>query len=181
MQYNDLYPSDFRAFLTEHDIRLDGLTIDETSNDYAIDVGRLVQRYDGLRVKVAWLFGKHSDYQYPFIYIHCFDSVEQQRFSIAYELGRSLFRHMSYTKMVQETVANRFAADLLMPKPLIEMAIRHVTSMNTAPLPKSFNQKWQDVQRRKLITEVARLMGVLDTALAVRIEQLHLKLPIIQL
>jgi Zn-dependent peptidase ImmA (M78 family) len=88
------------------------------------------------------------------VYVNRSDHPVRQRFTIAHELGHLMlhplgkaFRDTTFSGNWQETQANRFAADLLMPEWMLDIAV-HSTGGNVERLARLFGVSEQAMRYR---------------------------------
>lgn len=186
MRYTELYDELLREFLSEKGIQLDDLEINEEANSYAIDISTIAERYNNMNIKYDFMFDRSGYYENNTIYVNRFDSWQRQRFTIAHELGHALFQHgdsnrhtdmstYSENELVQERIANKFAADILMPKELLIKAISKSKLEILSEKKKSINLREQEVNEKKIISRAAQLMEVSEISLDYRIKNLKLE------
>jgi len=102
-------------------------------NEIAVRAGLTITPLSFDEWDVSGKYEENSETQSPTIYFNPTESETRQRFTIAHELGHHFLRHGPRYRDTRETFnngyspievsANRFAADLLMPKIYLEIAI----------------------------------------------------------
>jgi Zn-dependent peptidase ImmA (M78 family) len=126
----------------------------------------------GARVLEDWSMSDHDlsgsfdiEYGIPTIRFNPNDAIVRQRFTIAHELGHMLLQHgramrdnarnySSTTMQLRERDANTFAAELLMPKEVLDWLV--------------FRENITDTQ------ELARILNVSGAAMQYRLQNLGL-------
>lgn len=143
MKYNDVFPTEFIELLNEKVAVSDDNKIDPNSelSDQYIDVESMLNTL-GLTVERNDDLGASGMLSESKVIINSQDVAERQRFTMAHELGHAVqgrdevFRNTgitaSYTmeQKRDEVFANKFAAQLLMPKKLVVQYTEEFISEN---------------------------------------------------
>lgn len=188
MMYKDIYTSDFLDKFGEYKDKIAKL---ELGNSTRIDVKAIAESCNiPIEYNVLESSGCYSnDYKSDdtdkntdkLIQINKFEPEYRQRFTIAHELGHILLGHQgaSYRtsdvtkykdtiKRMNEVAANKFAAELTMPKSLVvDVLFSSIKQMGY-----SINQRFGDEDISKIVRISANELGVSPRALDIRIKNL---------
>ena len=190
MKYKDIYTSDFLDKFGEYKDKIEKI---ELGNSQRIDVKTIAESCNiPIEYNVLESSGccsndnnhtntntnKNTD---KLIQINKFEPEYRQRFTIAHELGHILLGHqgVSYRtsdvtkykdtiKRMNELAANKFAAELTMPKSLvIDVLFSSIKQMGY-----SINQRFGDEDISKIVRISANELGVSPRSLDIRIKNL---------
>ncbi|MFU9945363.1 ImmA/IrrE family metallo-endopeptidase [Fannyhessea vaginae] len=184
MMYKDIYTSDFLDKFGEYKDKIAKL---ELGNPTRIDVKAIAEscnipiEYNVLESSSCWSNDSKNDNTDKLIQINKFEPEYRQRFTIAHELGHILLGHqgISYRtsdmtkykdtiRRMNEVAANKFAAELTMPKSLvIDVLFSSIKQMGY-----SINQRFGDEDISKIVQISANELGVSPRALDIRIKNL---------
>lgn len=186
--YKDIYTSDFLDKFGEYKDKIAKL---ELGDSMCIDVKAIAESCNiPVQYNVLESSGCYSnDYKSDdtdkntdkLIQINKFEPEYRQRFTIAHELGHILLGHqgISYRtsdmkkyrdtiKRMNEVAANKFAAELTMPKSLVvDVLFSSIKQMSY-----SINQRFGDEDISKIVRISANELGVSTRALDIRIKNL---------
>ena len=188
MMYKDIYTSDFLDKFGEYKDKIAKL---ELGNPTRIDVKAIAEscnipiEYNVLESSGCYSNNNKSDdtdkNTDKLIQINKFEPEFRQRFTIAHELGHILLGHqgISYRtsdmkkyrdtiERMNEVAANKFAAELTMPKSLVV----HVLFSSIKQKGYSINQRFGDEDISKIVRISANELGVSPRALDIRIKNL---------
>ncbi len=188
MMYKDIYTSDFLDKFGEYKDKIEKL---ELGNSQRIDVKAIAKscnipiQYNVLESSSCCSNDSKNDdtdkNTDKLIQINKFEPEYRQRFTIAHELGHILLGHqgVSYRtsdvtkykdtiKRMNEVAANKFAAELTMPKSLVI----DVLFSSIKQLGYSINQHFGDEDISKIVRISANELGVSPRALDIRIKNL---------
>lgn len=184
MMYKDIYTSDFLDKFGEYKDKIAEL---ELGNPTRIDVKAIAEscnipiEYNVLESSGCWSNDSKNDNTDKLIQINKFEPEYRQRFTIAHELGHILLGHqgISYRtsdmkkyrdtiKRMNEVAANKFAAELTMPKSLvIDVLFSSIKQMGY-----SINQRFGDEDISKIVQISANELGVSPRVFDIRIKNL---------
>lgn len=184
MMYKDIYTSDFLDKFGEYKDKIAKL---ELGNPTRIDVKAIAEscnipiEYNVLESSGCWSNDSKNDNTDKLIQINKFEPEYRQRFTIAHELGHILLGHqgISYRtsdmkkyrdtiERMNEVAANKFAAELTMPKSLVV----HVLFSSIQQMGYSINQRFGDEDISNIVRISANELGVSPCALDIRIKNL---------
>lgn len=184
MMYKDIYTSDFLDKFGEYKDKIAKL---ELGNPTRIDVKAIAEscnipiEYNVLESSGCWSNDSKNDNTDRLIQINKYEPEYRQRFTIAHELGHILLGHqgVSYRtsdvrkykdtiKRMNEVAANKFAAELTMPKSLvIDVLFSSIKQMGY-----SINQRFGDEDISKIVQISANELGVSPRVFDIRIKNL---------
>ena len=184
MMYKDIYTSDFLDKFGEYKDKIAKL---ELGNPTRIDVKAIAEscnipiEYNVLESSGCWSNDSKNDNTDKLIQINKFEPEYRQRFTIAHELGHILLGHqgISYRtsdmtkykdtiRRMNEVAANKFAAELTMPKSLvIDVLFSSIKQMGY-----SINQRFGDEDISKIVQISANELGVSPRVFDIRIKNL---------
>ena len=188
MMYKDIYTSDFLDKFGEYKDKIEKL---ELGNSQRIDVKAIAEscnipiQYNVLESSSCCSNDSKNDdtdkNTDKLIQINKFEPEYRQRFTIAHELGHILLGHqgISYRtsdmkkyrdtiERMNEVAANKFAAELTMPKSLvIDVLFSSIKQKGY-----SINQRFGDEDISKIVRISANELGVSPRALDIRIKNL---------
>lgn len=131
--YQEIFESNFLDQFKENKEKISKLKVND--DNFAINVDKIVE-YLGLNEKDTVIFDKSGQYNSNghTILVNVLDSPQRQRFTKAHEIGHAVLGHTGKNGIsnrdtsrtvydADEVAANKFAAELLMPKKLIIKAI----------------------------------------------------------
>lgn len=140
MKYKEIYAKDFLNKFSENEkSQISELEVN-TPESFEINLNNIISIL-GLEIKETY-----NDYsgkiEENVIEINANEPITRQRFTIAHEIGHYLLKHEgilyrtenketydSYTKYLQEFMANQIAAELLMPEKLVYLAVDYGMKM----------------------------------------------------
>lgn len=183
MSYADLYDGPIIAFLKERGIDLSNFDLDIDDEDFTIDIEFIVINSGKYQIEKEILFDDSGFFDNKeTIHVNVLENENRQRFTIAHELGHALFEHgpskrtetskYSPEELKKERIANQFAADILMPRKLVEKVLEYIKENTTIGQKDSINNSSIEAARRNIISEAARLMSVSEISLTYRIKNL---------
>ncbi|AVE83897.1 ImmA/IrrE family metallo-endopeptidase [Lactiplantibacillus plantarum] len=182
MKYREVYPQDFIEKLNGiNDVS--GIDGDQSiSGDY-IDVEDMLKKL-GFTVSKKSLRTGSGEIDDNIITIDETENKNRQRFTMAHELGHA-FRHernakrndtsdgYSSKERQSEIFANAFAAQLLMPKPLVKKQVTKVVHDLGINMSKISADEYDQI-----VTKTAEKMIVSKQAMGYRIQNLKIFVPI---
>lgn len=178
--YKDIFTSNFLDYFKDHKKEIAQLKIKD--NDFSIDVDKIIECL-GLEEIDTVIFDKAGQYNSNkhMIVVNILDNLQRQRFTKAHEIGHAVLGHvgengisnrnvMSYGYDVNEIEANKFAAELLMPKKLIlELIKKYQFDKNI--------KRVEDINVDNLIKYLAKQLNV--SMMSMKYRLLNLKLIIV--
>ncbi|MCR8969596.1 ImmA/IrrE family metallo-endopeptidase [Facklamia sp. 7083-14-GEN3] len=182
MKYEELYDSSFLSNFDEVYLNeIKNLTLEIEDEDYQID---LIKISDILGINIEYKIFSHSGMYDPsenIIYLNELEPEFRQRFTLAHELGHAVLGHnisyrtelpeyISIIEKMNETNANKFAAELLLPKRLVVLALYHAYEI----LEYNENEEVSENQVNEIVYVTARLLNVSEQSLRFRFNNLSL-------
>ncbi|WP_288531823.1 ImmA/IrrE family metallo-endopeptidase [uncultured Secundilactobacillus sp.] len=182
MTYQDVYTEEFISKLNKLNSGSDGIVPNTEIKDGSIDVENMLSSL-GFIVSKASLSNGSGQIHGREIVVDENENNNRQRFTLAHELGHAYRNERIANRYDDSTVyseedrqseifANAFAAQLLMPKPLVVSNVLEIIS------EKKLNKKRISTQERdQVITKTAEKMKVSEQAMTYRIENLKVFVP----
>lgn len=162
MKYTELYDLNFLEHFDSkgYDI-LDDLELD-VPNDYQIKVEEIINSFN-IKVKKSKTMEDNKSGCYDsrdnVIYVNSSEIEQRQKFTLAHEFGHYILKkqndvisnrlssmddYLTFEEKINEREVNSFASELLMPKKLVEMALKKI----------------DDNDERSIIHEISRRMNL---------------------
>ena len=183
MKYRDLYSKDFLRQFKDYELAVGDIELED--DKFSIDVLKIVEVCD---IPVEYDIVIHSGWSYfdrnseRKIVVNFSEPEYRQRFTLAHELGHIILEHSGMKfrtadpskyadeiTRVQERLANKFAAELLMPKKLVILAVRK----SATKLGYILDDKFTPWQVDEIIKATAYEMNISFQTLKIRLEQLQ--------
>ena len=139
MKYEEFIDQDIKVILGRNNIDISDFEL--LTGGFSVDVRKFIEEYTEFELEEQPLNRKSGEFNEKEnkIIINILENETRKRFSIAHELGHALLGHGTSNRMqgnrnkqynvdeiVQEILANAFAASFLMPKKLLEHTKKEV-------------------------------------------------------
>lgn len=169
-----LYDSTFLDQFGENSTVLEEVTYSESNP--SIDVKQIAEKL-GITIKFD-LMTESGKVEGTTIFVSLFDPEVRQRFTIAHELGHFLLhkpektmfrdsdleRYDDILERIKEREANGFAAELLMPKSLLQQQINKYLS------EKQWGTELDNIQFDILLSDISSILNVSKSSLEYRLK-----------
>ncbi len=175
--YTQLYDWNFLNNFDDEQYKVLAQTqLNVENNDFEVNVSEIIEKFH-IKMEEEPMDGTSGKTVKGVIKINKNENPRRKRFSMAHELGHvilqspskdeTFYRFMdsknyeTLEKKIDEREANEFAADLLMPKKLVEYAINYISKNND-----------NELDDKELVNEIKDLMNVSYTSMGYRLKNL---------
>lgn len=183
MKYEEFIDQDIKRILEINRINISDFEL--LNGELSVDVRKFIDEYTEFKLEEQPLNRKSGEFNEKEnkIIINILENETRKRFSIAHELGHALLGHGTSNRMqgnrnkqynvdeiVQEILANAFAASFLMPKKLLEHTQKKVLAdMGIA------SEEIVESVKRTVVRKMAEYLNVSMEALRYRMDNVGFK------